>query len=324
MIDKGLGLMERLQKLGIPLSLLFLVAAIGAGFWYRAGWMRLHWRLVAFAASFYLVAVMIATFAGKVWREEFEQDAVKATAGWLRAWLRRLAPGFGRRYNQQVIRGHEIFNVRGLGLIAAHTLKLEHVFVDLKISTTSNPAQFNFDPVTTERLLQTRSIWDFVCAGERASKPTGGAVALAIVGPPGCGKTTLLQHVAVTLASGNHRRHRVRASTPILLSLRDYVVTITNDPAVTLGQLAQQSFSARYPKLELPPEWFERRLSGGKCLALLDGLDEVAQQEQRAAISRWVDGQIISYPRCRFIITSRPQGYRAAPLERANIVEVQP
>jgi energy-coupling factor transporter ATP-binding protein EcfA2 len=323
-VDKGLGLVERLQKLGVPLSLLVPIAAIGAGCWYRADWMRLHWRLIAFAAVCYLAAVMVATFAGKVWREEFEQDAVKAAAGWLRAWVRRFAPGFKRRYHQQVIRGHEIFNVRGLGLIAAHTLKLEHVFVDLKISTTSNPAQFNFDPVTAEQPSQTRSIWDFVRAGQRAAKWAGEAVALVIVGPPGSGKTTLLQHVAVTLASGHHRRHRARASTPILLSLRDHSLAIANNPAITLGQLARQSFSARYPKLELPPEWFERQLTGGRCLALLDGLDEVARQEQRAAISRWVDAQIVNYPRCRFIITSRPQGYRAAPLERANIVEAQP
>ena len=77
-VDKGLGLVERLQKLGIPLSLLSLVAVIGAGCWYRADWMWRHWRLVAFAASFYLIAMTISAFAGKVWREEFEQDAVKA------------------------------------------------------------------------------------------------------------------------------------------------------------------------------------------------------------------------------------------------------
>lgn len=320
-VEKGLGLVERLQKLGLPLSLLVLAAGVGTGLWFRANWMWRHWRLVAFAATAYLVAVTAAAFAGKVWREEFEQDAVKAAAGWLRARLRRFAPGFGHRYNEQIIRANEIFNVRGLGLIAAHTLKLEHVFVDLRISTTSNPAQFNFDPVAAEGVAPTRSIWDFLRASERAP---GGAVALVIVGPPGSGKTTLLQHAAVTMASGRHRRHRLRAATPILLSLRDHAEAIAADPAITLGRLAQQSFGARPPKPEVPPEWFERSLAGGDCLALLDGLDEVAQQEQRVTISRWVDEQIANYPRCRFIVTSRPQGYRAAPLERASVVEVQP
>ena len=49
----------------------------------------------------------------------------------------------------------------------------------------------------------------------------------------------------------------------------------------------------------------------------------MADGGQRRALSQWVDQQIKTYPRCRFVITSRPEGYKSAPLERANVVEVQ-
>jgi hypothetical protein len=41
-------------------------------------------------------------------------------------------------------------------------------------------------------------------------------------------------------------------------------------------------------------------------------------------MSLWVDRQIRDYEQCPFIVSSRPQGYLAAPLDRAHIVEVQP
>jgi len=76
--------------------------------------------------------------------------------------------------------------------------------------------------------------------------------------------------------------------------------------------------------LEAPKRWFELQLRRGRCLVLLDGLDEVAEPRQRRIVSTWVDDQILSYPSSRFILSARPQGYRDAPLQRANVLEVQP
>ncbi|GAK50231.1 GUN4-like family [Candidatus Moduliflexus flocculans] len=56
---------------------------------------------------------------------------------------------------------------------------------------------------------------------------------------------------------------------------------------------------------------------------MLDGLDEV-REDQRQAISTWIDRQIRDYPKCRFIVTTRPQGYLDAPLAQAHGLEVLP
>ncbi len=263
----------------------------------------------------------VATLVEKIWQLEREKEAIKAAAEWMRERIRNVARGVRRNYNQQVIRDHESFNMRGLGLIAAHTLKLNEVFVDLKISAASQSSQFTYDPMTARRLAETRSIWDFMQASEDASAD---GVALVIIGPPGSGKTTLLQHLAVSIAGERQPEHSIRAQIPILLCLREYALAIENKPSLSLGQIAEQHFSNRYPGFTPPADWFERQLCAGKCVVLLDGLDEVAQQEQRVILSQWIDRQVLHYAKCRFVVTARPQSYRSAPLVRANVVEVQP
>ena len=146
---------------------------------------------------------------------------------------------------------------------------------------------------------------------------------LAVVGGPGSGKTTLLRHAArqacLRRGSRKSRRSGVR-HIPVLLYLRDHASAITANPAVSVAALLRATLGAL--GAEEPPEWFERQLRDGRCLVLLDGLDEVARQEDRATVSAWAEGQVQQYPGNVFVISSRPQGYRSAPVEGADILQV--
>ena len=314
-IDKGLGTIGKLQKLGLSLSQIILLGSLGVGLYYRFDWMKTHWRLVLAACLAYELFVFLIWITKPIWwllekitaeiQKRLEKQVVEAIVDWLFTLPKTYLNRFERSYRKQVLLDHEIFNVRGLESGAAHTLRLEHVFVDLKISISNNPQCLSLNPVAARNLASAKTTWDFI----RATKDdNNGAIALAIIGPPGCGKTTLLQHVAITLASGTQHRYGIRAFTPLFLFLRDHISTIKENPGITLEQLAQSHFGdkKRFPKLNVPPTWFERKLDQGRCLVLLDGLDEVAQASEREAISHWVDQQLINYPNNRFVLTSRP------------------
>jgi len=57
---------------------------------------------------------------------------------------------------------------------------------------------------------------------------------------------------------------------------------------------------------------------------MLDGLDEVGDQAARATVITWVNHQVNTYHRCRFILTSRPYGYGEHPLPSAVVLRVRP
>ncbi|MDO9105221.1 MAG: NACHT domain-containing protein [Methylovulum sp.] len=222
---------------------------------------------------------------------------------------------FNLRYKKHIIFEHRVFNVRGLRTQGNFTLEIDKVYVGLKIAPSQNPNK------TTCLLNHTvlegnRPIWAFL-----QQKLT----VLAIIGAPGCGKTTLLQHTALAFAANRHRQFKLTARTPIFLFLREHIDNIISEE-IPLAELAHAHFSdeKRYPNLKPTEHWFKNQLTRGKTIVLLDGLDEVADDKHRQKVSTWVDRQIINYPNNVFIVTSRPQGYLAAPLQQAHRLEIQP
>ena len=56
---------------------------------------------------------------------------------------------------------------------------------------------------------------------------------------------------------------------------------------------------------------------------LLDGLDEIADLEVRKEVSNWVQTQMVAFRENRFIITSRPFGFRDNPLSGVTLLEAR-
>jgi formylglycine-generating enzyme required for sulfatase activity len=155
-------------------------------------------------------------------------------------------------------------------------------------------------------------------------------------GAPGSGKTTLLRHVITCFARGQAADHLGwigEPLLPILVPLRnfgrfleDHRADFTNPAPGALRKFIEDFF-AEY-ELELPPRFFRDRLAEGRCLVLLDGLDEVADRDLRATVAQMVNAFIQHYARRgnRFGLASRPKGYEevAHYLSRPVVCIVQP
>ena len=141
---------------------------------------------------------------------------------------------------------------------------------------------------------------------------------LVILGEPGSGKTTLLKHVALRLAEGRGSDLGLTADAlPILLSIASYAAALRADPVLTIERYLGR-YVAERGLAELEP-LFEHALRGGHAVVLLDGLDEVLDQRERAAVVARVADFVSRFGRSpeagnRFVVTSRIAGYDEAPL----------
>jgi len=217
---------------------------------------------------------------------------------------------YGKVYGQWVMDSRRFLDAKGLATVGTFSPEMDEVFVDVGL-TARAPRQVPPDLLGTTSVDSGRrwSIWDFL----HQDAP----VVLAAIGAPGSGKTTLLNHVArLTARTAPDRRRPI----PVLLQLRDHAKAVAADPAMSLPELIRHAL----PRLVVaePAGWWESRLTRGKCVVLLDGLDEVANAAQRHDIVAWVNQQIAVYPRNDFVVTSRPHGYRDAFVESATTLQV--
>ena len=247
-----------------------------------------------------LLVLLIGGLLGALLKPTFEKlgstiaDALsRVFSGW----------GFRKRYLRHIIEEYRCLPIRGLRTRVPVAVELERVYVSLRAELPG-------------ALLQPGP-----SRGYSIGQVMGQHRRLAVVGGPGTGKTTLMSYLALTYARGRSaaRLGLQKARLPILVPLRALKKAIV--PAEGNGATSPATLpaylSALYEGRDLkpPPDFFEKQLRAGRCLVLLDGLDEVADETERRRVSEWVDELVTVYPDNRYIVTSRPAGYRTAPLE---------
>ncbi|MET8760893.1 NACHT domain-containing protein [Lentzea sp. NPDC004782] len=265
-------------------------------------WSKDHPALALLALAGYELVVLGFGFVGKLvsgTADELNKRWKDPLAKSIDEGARRSLSGFGRRYRRSVESNLRFIDLKGLATMGFYTPKLDEVFVDVSL-VHSDPSKV---PSGVLGRRQTESDRRFI--GDLIDRPK--PVVLAVIGAPGCGKTTLLRHTALLVC-----RTRRRRRTPVLLYLRDHIKAIGDD--TPLPDLIDRA---------APAGWFDRKLRAGSCVVLLDGLDEVADQQNRRQVSDWVERQVASYPDNDFVITSRPHGYQTAPIAGADIVQVR-
>ncbi|MEU6745334.1 NACHT domain-containing protein [Spirillospora sp. NPDC046719] len=262
----------------------------------NGGTFTLRWAVAAFVLS--LVSEGVNQWLAR-------RDARQAPAG-------QGGPGQRAVYLRQLRSHVQRLETIGITTRGVYVPELRQVYVDvsLKPQTPQDAASAAYVGHAGSTTGHRRSLRDFL------DDDTGGV--FAIIGGPGTGKTTLMQ--ATALEHCRRWRGLRRRRLPVLLYLRDHAAAILADPASGLPEVCA---AAPWVSGRTPASWLARQLDRRRCLVMLDGLDEVADQAQRETVVTWVRRQLDRYPGNVYLLTSRPQGYTANPLPRAEVLQVR-
>ena len=240
---------------------------------------------------------------------------------WL--WWWKLNSQFQNQYYESLIDTFRELKIEGFR-IGLPVLDLENVFVSLQVAP-EIPDNVTGSMIQRRLEASNQEIWDFLA--QSSKKEFQAFRRLAVIGPPGSGKTTLLKHLTLIYAKKRSQDYKAPKLIPVLLYLRDIRQLIIAEPLPNLTQLIKQhiqNLPAPEP-LTPPANWIEDQLKIGKFLIMLDGLDEVADSVERTQVSQWVNRQMTTYRKNLFILTSRPHGYRSAPIDQVGtVLEVLP
>lgn len=230
---------------------------------------------------------------------------------------------FQELYYKTLIAAYRTHLVQGSTDLGRITLELDKVYI-LPHLVVKNPTEVSSALIQQQDTISSLSIWDFLAKIE--TEPTYRRIVL--LSAPGMGKTILLEYLTLKYAQGNQREEYEKAPKliPVLLSLRQIRKLIINNLDITIAQIITTVIK-RESSLKLDPsvEWLEQKLSSGKCLIMLDGLDEIVNANERRSVGKWLDEQMGLYPEACYIITSRPYSYLNYPLKTTTIcLEIQP
>ncbi len=183
---------------------------------------------------------------------------------------------------------------------------------------------------------QNVSLRDLLAAGQR----------LAIIGGPGCGKSTLLNYLAVRLARHIHEGSALPfrlpagqpAPVPLVIPLRGYREyrqlcrqspqrSLDEPHTGTLTGYILHSLNHYGGRMgNFTADGFERLMLGGRCLIMLDGLDEIVDRKERGRVREEVENLAAGYPGNQFLVTAREAGFQENAIfsDRFTRLDVQP
>lgn len=173
-------------------------------------------------------------------------------------------------------------------LDVANPVEIDRLYVDVNVL--SEPTNYKHLEIDDFRQNSSQKTVSGIKAVEDYQK-------LVLLGKPGAGKSTFLQHVVIECNNGNLLSDRV----PVFIKLRDYVRKARIDENFNLKHHIYS-----YLK-DISLQEFEVILNEGKVLLLLDGLDEVPEIDVDRVID-FINYLIENYPFIRIIITCRIQG----------------
>jgi hypothetical protein len=136
---------------------------------------------------------------------------------------------------------------------------------------------------------------------------------LVILGDPGSGKTTVLRYVGFHCATGMGASLGLPDNPiPLYIGLREYAGALSGGVLPSLIDYIPLYFETH--GMEPYSSFIISEVQQGRCLVMLDGLDEVPTRLLRRVVAEHADTFIKRYRGNRFLATSRIVGYADAPL----------
>lgn len=238
--------------------------------------------------------------------------------------------GFQREYLDWLIEEHRFLDITRIRTKFRVSPELENLYVPLRATATVPRTHVSLGAATGEsgggedkRALE---IGKIISSEKR----------VVILGDPGSGKTTILRYLVLSFArmmrgdksEGDQRRQIYRRMTreglnfsptqsffrradvplPLFVPLRKLPLEKLDGPDGL--ELANLCIGRHLHKDRIDSvDWLRHALRDGKCIILLDGLDEVGDQERRRQAVRWVEELVAAFPNNRYILTSRIASY---------------
>lgn len=134
-----------------------------------------------------------------------------------------------------------------------------------------------------------------------------------IRGEAGSGKTTLLQWLAVSSVRRDLGESLAEweDTVPFFIRLRRFVGAElpqpSDFPAALNASLGERA----------PPGWAIDQMEQGRALVLIDGVDEL-REDERARAAEWLRDLVEAYPEARYVVTSRPPAVAEDWLDEAS------
>lgn len=147
-------------------------------------------------------------------------------------------------------------------------------------------------------------------------------------GEAGSGKSTVLHWLAVSAARGRFTGDLSpwNGYVPFLIKLRAYADRPLPTPENFLQGTADPISGL------MPPAWVHRKLSSGRAILMIDGVDELVGP-QRRKVREWLSRHLAAYPKVCVVVTSRPtaagadwlagERFASAFLERMSPADVR-
>lgn len=189
---------------GVPAAGIVSVQALRADPW-----------LVVMLTVGYELTLLLVGFAAAVGRQLGGRWTTRA-ADVLDATLLRVFSRYTRHYLRYVMADTRYVDLKGVSTRAEYTLEMRDIYV--RLSLDEDPAtRLRTNPVDQVSIVNGVDIWEWLRGGRIGS-------AIAILCPPGTGKTTLLRNVAHVTATGGRlaARHRAPRKIPVVIYLRDH------------------------------------------------------------------------------------------------------